>query len=115
MTPVPTGEITPRPPINPHTGCTLNQINTPLGCVPFDDLTQFSIFVLQRAVGIGGGISFLLIIFSGFIYITSSGNPDKVQNAKEILSASIAGLIFLLFASFLLEFTGIRILHLPGF
>jgi len=114
-TAVPTFLITPRPPLNPQVGCSLNEINTALGCVPFDNLTLFAEFFLKVAVGIGGGISFLLIVVSGFVYITSKGDPDKVQEAKQLLSASVAGLVFLLFSTFLLELAGIRILNLPGF
>jgi hypothetical protein len=72
-------------------------------------------FVLSWSLGIGGGVSLLLFIYSGFIYTTSAGNPEKVQAAKENFTAAAGGLLVLIFSVFLLEYFGVRLLVLPGF
>ena len=65
--------------------------------------------------GIGGGIAFLLILFSGFQRITSTGNPEKLHEAKELMTAAISGLLLIIFSVFLLRLIGVDILQIPGF
>jgi hypothetical protein len=82
---------------------------------------MFDLFIIQRAyalglvdpgnvdnlgVFIGRIISYILlfaaalvvlfIIWSGLIYITSTGNKDRVERAKKTLTYAILGLIILL-------------------
>lgn len=90
-------------------------IDTALGCIPTENLTEFVKWFLRWAIGIGGGIAFLLILWSGFQIMTSSGNPDKLKAGQEQLTATISGLLFLLFSVFLLRLIGLDILQLPGF
>ena len=65
--------------------------------------------------GIGGGIAMLLILFSGFQRITSAGNPEKLHEAKELMTAAISGLLLIIFSVFLLRLIGVDILQIPGF
>lgn len=90
-------------------------IDTALGCIPTENLTEFVKWALRWAIGIGGGIAFLLILWSGFQIMTSSGNPDKLKAGQEQLTAAISGLLFLIFSVFLLRLIGVDILQLPGF
>lgn len=62
-----------------------------------------------------GVISVLLIIISGYKFMTSQGNPERVQGAKEQLTAAIIGLLFIIFSLVILQTIGVDILHLPGF
>jgi hypothetical protein len=98
-------------------GCGGNPIalNTAIGCIPFDDASSLIGFLLRWAIGIGGGIAFLLIIIAGFQIITSSGNPEKLQAGKELLTSAIAGILLLIFSVFILELIGVDILKIPGF
>jgi len=91
-----------------------NEIDTAIGCIPVDDINRFSAFIIRWAIGMGGGISFLLILLSGFIIITSSGNPQKVKAGKELLTSAISGLILIIFSVFILEIVGLRIFRIPG-
>jgi hypothetical protein len=90
-------------------------ILTAIGCIPANDTNELTAFILRWALGIGGGIAFLLIIYSGFIITTSAGNPERVQAGKELLTAAIAGLMLIIFSVFLLDIIGVRIFRLPGF
>ena len=85
-------------------------INTAIGCINFSSETELSTFILGWAIGIAGGVAFLLIIVAGFLYTTSAGDPKKVQAAKELLGAAIAGLILLIFSAFILRVIGVNIL-----
>ena len=90
-------------------------INTAIGCIPILDQTSFLSFVLKWAVGIGGGVAFLLIIYAGFMIMTAAGNPERLKAGQELLTSAISGLILLIFSVFILKFIGVDILGLGQF
>ncbi len=95
--------------------CLVNQgIWTSIGCITTDP-KQFIPRLLEFATGIAGGIAFLLIIFGGFGIMTSSGNPEKLNAGKELVSSAIAGLLLIIFSLFILQLIGYNILGIPGF
>ena len=71
--------------------------------------------ILPIAMGLGGVIAFLLIVFGGFQIILSAGNPDKVKAGKEMITSAIAGLLLIIFSVFILRLIGHDILNIPGF
>ncbi len=93
-------------------------INTAIGCVPVlnnDNGTSFMAFILRWAIGIGGGIAFLLIVYAGFMIMTASGNPERLKAGQELLTSAISGIILLIFSVFILNTIGVKILQIPGF
>lgn len=105
---------TPVPTINPL--CPGDRaINTAIGCIPITDKNSFAAFILRWALGIGGGIATILIIISGYLIISSTGNPRRIQAGKELLTAAITGLLLIIFSAFILRIIGINILQIPGF
>jgi hypothetical protein len=90
-------------------------INTAIGCIPIDDKNAFSVFLLQWAIGIAGGIALLFIARGAFTIMTSSGNPDRMNAGKELIVASLSGLIFLVLSTVILKIIGVDIFALPGF
>ncbi len=87
---------------------------TAIGCIettPQGFITQFLTF----AIGIAGGIAFLLILFGGFQMMTSAGNPERLTAGKELVGAAISGLLLIIFSLFLLRLIGFSILGIPGF
>jgi len=89
-------------------------ILTALGCIPTKDPTRFVAWILKFAIGIGGGIAILLIIFGAFQVMTSSGNPENLKKGNEMITSAIGGLIFIIFSVFLLKLIGVNILSIPG-
>jgi len=88
-------------------------IQTAIGCVPTQGSTDaFMVFMIQWGLGIGGGVAFLLIIYSGFMIITSEGNPQRLSAGKELLTAAVSGLVLLIFSAFILRIVGRDILGL---
>ena len=49
-------------------------------------------------MGIAGTVATLMIIISGLKYITSQGNEEKTQSAKNSLTASVTGLLIIISA-----------------
>ena len=89
-------------------------INTAIGCIPTDPGALFTKF-FKFGIGIAGGIAFLLILFGGFQILTSAGNPEQMNEGKELVSSAIAGLLLIIFSVFLLKMIGVTILGIPGF
>jgi len=88
---------------------------TVFGCIgEGGDPTVFINNLLQIGVGLGGGIAFLLILVSGFQTITSGANPEKLHEAKELMTAAISGLLLIIFSVFILRLIGVDILQIPG-
>lgn len=98
---------------NPGSGPN-NGINTALGCIPINSGTAFAEWFLPRLLGVMGGVAFLLMLYGGFLMITSAGNPDKVKAGHETITSAIAGLVFAIFSLFILRLIGIDILQIPG-
>lgn len=63
----------------------------------------------------GGGIAFLLSVWGGITILLAAGNPEKINEGKEIIGSAITGLLFIILSVFLLRLIGFDILQLPGF
>lgn len=92
-----------------------NCIDTAIGCIPVSDTNQFMGWILGWAVGVGGGIAFLLIVYASFMIMTSQGDPARLKAGQELLTSAISGLIMLIFSVFILKFIGVDILGLDKF
>lgn len=66
-------------------------------------------------LSLSGGIALLLIIYSGYQIMTSEGNPEKLQGARETITSAIIGLVFIIFSLVILQIIGVDILRIPGF
>ncbi|MCX6706409.1 MAG: pilin [Candidatus Woesebacteria bacterium] len=98
------------------TNGTGTKLKTAIGCIPvLSSKEAFLSFVLKWAVGIGGGIAFLLIIYAGFMIMTSAGNPERLKAGQELLTSAISGLILLIFSVVILKIIGVDILELNQF
>lgn len=71
--------------------------------------------IFSIILSMSGGIAILLIIFSGYTIMTSQGNPEKIQGAKETLTSAIVGLLFLIFSFAILQIITVDIFHIPSF
>ncbi len=92
-----------------------NDISTAIGCISATDAGEFVGELFKLGIGIAGGIAMLLILFGGFQILTSTGNPEKLNAGKELIGSAIAGLLMILFSTFLLKVIGVNILCIPGF
>lgn len=96
--------------------CGADGINTAIGCLNvLGGQDQFLGSILQWAVGIGGGIAFILIVYAGFMIMSATGSPDRLKAGQELLTSALSGLILLVFSIFVLKFIGVDILGLGAF
>lgn len=87
-----------------------NYINTAIGCIPINDFQSFTSFFLKWSIGLASGIGFLLLLYGSILIMTSSGDPKRLQAGQELLTATISGLLFIIFSVFILRIIGVDIL-----
>jgi hypothetical protein len=97
-------------PTGPTAGCPYGSINTALGCFNIGTPNIFVIYLLRAGIGVGGGIAFLLMVYAGFMIMTSSGDPRRLAAGKELLTAAISGLLFLVGGTYVLRLIGVDLL-----
>lgn len=87
---------------------------TSIGCIQW---TQEGIVghLMKVGLGVAGGIALLMILAAAFLFAASEGEPKRTSEAKEILTAAIIGLVFIIFSITILEFIGVKIFRLPQF
>jgi hypothetical protein len=98
---------------DPTTGVCL-KVKTSLPGISFGtDAAGFVKSLFGLILGLSGGLALILIMISGYKIIFARGNPEKMQGARESLTAAIVGLLFIIFSLVILEVIGVNILQLP--
>ena len=59
------------------------------------DLRAGIMGVVNVFLGFLGVIAIVIILYGGFVWLTSAGNEEKVGQAKKIITAGIVGLIII--------------------
>jgi hypothetical protein len=54
--------------------------------------------IVRVALGFLGVIALAIVLYGGFVWMTSAGNPEKIDKAKKILTNGVIGLIIIIFA-----------------
>lgn len=60
--------------------------------------------ILSFVFGIIGALAFLMVVISGLRYVLSSGDPAKVEKAKNALIYALIGLLVALVAQAIVSF-----------
>lgn len=94
--------------------CTVNEVATDFGCVPMDPGGFVGKFY-GVGLSIIGGVAVLFIIYGGYLYLTSKGNPVNVEKGKRYIFYAILGLLLAVFGYVFIQLLAVNILHIPGF
>lgn len=74
--------------------------------------------VINAALVLSGVVAVFLIIYSGYQYVTSSGDKEKVDNARKRLTYAIIGLVIVMMSfvmvNLLSQFTGVDLSQLTS-
>ncbi len=82
-----------------------------IGLKPLDFINNIFSYVLSIAFIAALG----LIIYGGYYYMISRGDPERIKHAREILTAAIIGLLFIIFSFVILQVIAGDILRIPEF
>jgi len=87
---------------------------TAIGCIKREP-TSIVQSLVKLGLGIGGGVSLIMTLAGGFLITTSQGDPKRAEQAKEMITSAIVGLLIIIFSVTILQFIGFDILRIPGF
>lgn len=116
LTPTPAPTETPVPPPPPcltDTNGNCYAVGTGFGAVSID-VSSFIGSLFSILLSFSGGVILLVIIFAGYRLMSSQGDPEKIKTAREMLTAGVIGLLFVIFSVTILRIIGVDILHIPG-
>ncbi len=60
-----------------------------------NDIGDYVNLILKWLMPIVGGLGVLMLIYAGYIYITSQGNPEALGQAKDIIIGVVVGIMLL--------------------
>ena len=63
--------------------------------------------VIAGLLVFSGTIAIFMLIFAGFKYVTSSGDPKQVEGAKQTMTYAIIGLVVILLSFFIINFISV--------
>lgn len=84
--------------------------------LPDTDLDNLTIRLIQYALGFMGTVAVAIIIWGGFVWMTSAGNEERVKKAKEVIKWAVVGMVvvMLAWAIVVFVFTSIQENSLPA-
>ena len=100
------------------TDCVANKgIWTAVGCVntEYRGSNGIAATAIKLGLGIGGGVVLIMILAGAFKLTTSKGDPKATEEAKEMITNAIGGLLFILFSIVIVRTIGVGLLQIPGF
>lgn len=74
------------------------------------DLAPIGLAVVEILLRIGLFVAVGFVIYGGFLYLTSQGEPDKAANARKAIINAVIGLVIGLLATGFVAFIGGRLL-----
>lgn len=70
----------------------------PPGAINIETLSDLIIRILNIALTVVGLVSVLFVVFGGFKYVTSGGDPEQIESAKGMIMNALIGLVIVLLA-----------------
>ncbi len=70
-------------------------LTNPLGS---NDIRVIIGYIIRAALGFSGTLALVMVIWGGFLWLTSNGNAEKIDKGKSVLMWATIGLVVLFFA-----------------
>jgi hypothetical protein len=84
--------------------CRISDFNFP------DDLGAIALAIVEILLRIGTLAAVGYVIYGGFMFMTSQGEPDKAANARKTIINAVVGLVIALLATGIVSFIGGKLL-----
>ena len=75
---------------------------------PANNITEYVSAILAWVIPLAGGLALLMMIYAGYIYMTSQGNPESVGKAKDIVIGVITGIVLLFLIKVIMDQIGVQ-------
>ncbi len=86
-------------PLDPNANCAIN-----VDFYHANNVWLILLGVIDILLRIAGIASVVFVMYGGFVYITSQGEPEHTKKAKEIIFGAIIGLMIVLLATQVVSF-----------
>lgn len=63
-----------------------------------DNANDFVQTIINVSIPLGVTCAFVLLVYAGYMMITSQGNPDKLQESREVITNTIIGFVVVILA-----------------
>ncbi len=83
---------------------------------PINGLNKLIAWFYYFIVRVSGLAAFLMLVWGGFTWLTSTGNPTKISDAKDKITSAVLGLVIILASYLILKVINpeLTTLKLPG-
>jgi hypothetical protein len=71
-----------------------------------NDLGLVMLAIVDILLRVGAIVAIGYVIYGGFLYLTSQGEPDRAKNAQQTITNAIVGLVIALLATGVVSFIG---------
>ncbi len=78
------------------------------------DIREGIMSIIRVLIGFLGIIAIVIILWGGFVWLTSGGNEEKVGQAKQIITAGIIGLVVIFVSYAIAQFVISQLLIATG-
>lgn len=72
-------------------------------------ITRVSLAIIDILMRVGGMVAFGFIVYSGFRFVMSQGNPDQEKAARETAINALIGMVITIFAIAIVSYIGNRL------
>lgn len=79
--------------------------------LPEEDPRIIAARIIRAALGFLGIVALGIVLYGGFVWMTSGGNEEKISKAKKILTNGLIGLIIIVFAFSITQFILSRLME----
>lgn len=63
-----------------------------------ENANSFVQLIIDVSIPLGVTCAFILLVYAGYMMITSQGNPDKLQESREVITNTIIGFVVVILA-----------------
>ncbi len=95
--------------------CPNNKCETAIGPIDVSNPMSVIMRIFSLVLSLGSAGAMIVIIYAGYKMMTSRGNKEAIQGARETITAAIVGLMFMVFSLVILSVITGNILKIPGF
>ena len=77
---------------------TLGTIKTKIGVDAISDLPTLIGGIIKTVLGILGIVFVVYVVYAGYLWMTASGEKDKVEKSKKLLGQAVIGIVIIVAA-----------------
>ena len=67
------------------------------------NIGNYITILYKWVIPFAGGLGVLVLIYAGYLYATSQGNPDSINRAKELIIGALTGLALIILSGIILK------------